>query len=764
MSALAIGAATIDAAGKNLTLPITGIVSGSLSFTATPTGFFVRGNLGGALHQFTIGTPTISGTNVIVPMLCTVPAGTTGFEVIGFAGNLTDGAGSTAPANTVSISSAPITATPTSSPAYSGSNGGFHGYFAPHAGSPNGMLLSDIGQPGAATYDTVWNVTSGPVDVNFPYYNNNGVSTFSVSIDGGSYVPVPFSAESSLVVGQLATGLGIGIHAISIKFTGTAAARLNTDILFQFFGGNVTQSQPLSTTVPTTGSIPAFWSDYPASAFSQATVSDDTSTVTNQYAPETGTATGASNSNGWELSSGHIFPLIRGSSIGWNCARAATGLRVYMDVTASSTITLRVDNVEVGHLQVSGSGGNLVDLTSLLSGVSAAAHTYHLTFASWGSGQGPALGSVLVTGTTVTTSPPALRDHWIFYGDSIVEAFGLDEIYGVSNPGIVGIYNFCYIIANRLGVAYSIRGDGGTATKYLNGPGEANTSLNQQAGENRTSDVLGCTHPAHTIVENYGSNDIRQSANAILGGAGEGRDYTTTTAAITGTGSAQSIPVVSSAGFLVGQTVQVEIGGPDFTLTPGANHEALPITAIADGTHITLAPTKNHSSGIIIGYPESIDEFQAAYLHMLQQFFATLPSVNIVAIGIIPNQAPDGAFFYGETQDVINSTNIAAWNARKVAAFASLTAPQQALCRYISPVGAGLNGTTNPNYDAYGGAPVNYTTNYVPASGDTKHPGVSGNALLGNYIYSVLSASSSIFRTAGSQFHARKGSRQLANN
>ena len=66
---------------------------------------------------------------------------------------------------------------------------------------------------------------------------------------------------------------------------------------------------------------------------------------------------------------------------------------------------------------------------------------------------------------------------------------------------------------------------------------------------------------------------------------------TTTSAAIVLNVAAQSIAVVSSAGFAVNDIVTVD---------SGAGYEATVITAIADATHVTAIFAVNHASGVTI--------------------------------------------------------------------------------------------------------------------------------------------------------------------
>lgn len=88
---------------------------------------------------------------------------------------------------------------------------------------------------------------------------------------------------------------------------------------------------------------------------------------------------------------------------------------------------------------------------------------------------------------------------------------------------------------------------------------------------------------------------------------------TTASGAITGSGTAQSVAVVSSTGFTVGDTIHID--GPkalypnQYTGTVGANGcpwEPVVITAIADGTHISGIFTLSHASGAVIAKQQTV--------------------------------------------------------------------------------------------------------------------------------------------------------------
>jgi hypothetical protein len=86
---------------------------------------------------------------------------------------------------------------------------------------------------------------------------------------------------------------------------------------------------------------------------------------------------------------------------------------------------------------------------------------------------------------------------------------------------------------------------------------------------------------------------------------------TTTTGSATATGSAVSIPVSSSAGFSVGDFVYID---------SGASQEYLAITAIADGTHISLVIASNHNSGVAI--VKAAAEYGSQSSGLVRTFFA----------------------------------------------------------------------------------------------------------------------------------------------
>lgn len=66
---------------------------------------------------------------------------------------------------------------------------------------------------------------------------------------------------------------------------------------------------------------------------------------------------------------------------------------------------------------------------------------------------------------------------------------------------------------------------------------------------------------------------------------------TKSTGAIVASAAAQSVPVTSSAHFVVGDTVVID---------SGANYESVPITAIADSTHVTAVFSKAHAANVFI--------------------------------------------------------------------------------------------------------------------------------------------------------------------
>jgi len=66
---------------------------------------------------------------------------------------------------------------------------------------------------------------------------------------------------------------------------------------------------------------------------------------------------------------------------------------------------------------------------------------------------------------------------------------------------------------------------------------------------------------------------------------------TTTSSAAVIAGAGVSIPVVSSAAFVVGQS---------FAIDAGVNAETATVTAIADSTHVTATLTKAHASGVTL--------------------------------------------------------------------------------------------------------------------------------------------------------------------
>lgn len=114
-----------------------------------------------------------------------------------------------------------------------------------------------------------------------------------------------------------------------------------------------------------------------------------------------------------------------------------------------------------------------------------------------------------------------------------------------------------------------------------------------------TQTVLGI-FPLNDALFRYGMNDDLQeqfgsswAAISAVGGA-QGQAYpgftTYGTSSVTA-GSAVSIPVQSSSGFLVGNAV---------TIDTSTSQEVAVITAIADATHITATIAKNHTAPFVV--------------------------------------------------------------------------------------------------------------------------------------------------------------------
>lgn len=744
--ALSITSATIDSTGQSCALVIAG-ATGALSFPGgVGSGLYVRNTLSGIIYEVSVGVYSISGTTVTIPLNGIISSGSV-VNVLPFSFNLTDTIAATV-ANTTIGATNNSTRT-ANNIALTPSSLGINGFFVDVAGPPSLRLISNNGLSSDATIDFVLNCT----DVTFIYKTSLTVSApFSVSIDGGAYSNVGLSIQGLVTIATLGTGLSAANHTFSIKFLG-GTTNVGISLFCQSYGGTGVMSQPLSGTA----SAPGFWSTtYPASAFSQYEFLQNANSIKSNYTFECGTTASAVVGNAWNLNTASIFPVGTGNGMSFSFQIAGTQsvLKLFCGQN-NACYDVRVDGVSVGHVTVTANSPTTygyVDFSSFVSGLSGTNHNIVITLVGF-SGQ-PYIGSMIAIGAAITTSPPAARTHSIMYGDSITAC---PFTTSVAANGVVGyLQGWPYMVANSKNWAYTNRGVSGSATHYFNGSGE---TLNADAGENRTNVVTGCSHVPLVVIENYGDNDIRQ-----VGANSASRPHTTTTQVITASGSPQVVTVSSSSGFANGQVVQVDIGAADTTIG-GLNYESVTLTAAAAGT-VTGIFTKNHSSGITISRPELLIDFQTSWFNMTQAILAGTPGTTLYyALGIFPTNDPGSAAAFGLTASGasanVGSANFALWNNAKSKALTTsgtgngkgdnstyLTAPQAARCQYRDVVPWGLNGTTNPNYDVSGGAPVDYTSNYVAGG---LHPNDAGNGLanatnLGNGIIamnvlSMLSAS-----------------------
>ena len=726
---LTISSASVDSTGKILTLNIAGN-TGALSFPGgVASGMYPRLTYSGTVWDLPPGTATISGTTVTFAMGGIVPQGATSCIAIASGFNLTDTASATvANGNYTFVNNSTQVGTVIS---FSASSVGLSAYWVFNPGTPNYLKFSHSGLTATpATMDFVVNCTALTLSVQ----SNMGVAVLTASVDNGGYSNLPFTTLGDPSIITVASGLAAGNHSFSIAYL-AQNPQIDTDIMAIAYGGTGGLSPPRSTTSP----APSFWSTtYPASGtLNQYTMMAASQVPASYITLETGTTTGSDTAQGWVLNGANVYPKgINGPSFSFTISGPPTTAKLYVSETGAA-IDVRVDGVSVGHVVVpnTANSSQFVDITSLLSGISAGSHAIVCTIVGYNSA--PYIGSIYLVGATVLGTPPAARDHWVFYGDSIVAG---PYTTSVANNGSVGfLQTWAHMVASANNVAYSNRGISGSAVHYFGGTGE---TPNTNGGEHRATDVSNCNHVPKKVIILYGDNDVRQVVT--LGAA---RPHTTTTAAIVATG-AQSVAVSSTSGFLTGQTVQVDVGAAD-PASPGASYEAVSITVV-DGTHLSGTFTKTHASGITISRPEMVGEYQTSVFNMLNTIVSNTPSTTkVYYLSILPVADPGNASTYGLTASGIScnvgAANLALWNQAIQNAIAPsgagngngsgtyLTSGQAARITYLNTLPWGLNGTTNPNYDVSNnttgtptGTQTNYTTYYVAGN---IHPNDAGNSL-----------------------------------
>lgn len=775
--ALGISGIVLSSDGMTVTFTVTGGI-GAISPTSGITGIYIRGtDAASPLQQVQYGpvdgTSTLSGTTVTVHLTGKLHSGVTSPDILMFACNITDTLSNTYTNNaTFGFSSAPAPAI-ASSIVPTNANIGMNCTYADFAqgalsGATNpacrlfGKQASEV-----VTIDFVLNCTAIS-DVNILRWGNQAAFSFGVSIDGGSYTTFTPEVNNGSNAIQIATALSIASHAFSIKYISGDIYFFNTTFL-QVFGGTATMTQPYSDSA----SALSFWSMYPPHTvpYVQEAVTKGDKTVNTVFTQECGGSPSGTN-QGWLNSTGFMYPPsnISGPSFSFHRATTPTFMSLYSNTTAG-LLDIRVDNVSVGQVSFDGTGVmKLVDLTSALSGVTGA-HDYVITFVS-NPGTAGYICSVIVSGGNFGT-PPASRPLAYFGGDSRVAGNGVNSQYGNTFGPLHGIP---YQTANKLldgvhGTAYLGYGiAGGT---YGNKVEASGFSIDYQI--NTTNVVLG-NNQGFSYGILYGAiNDARQLQGS--------RPHTTTSGSVSA-GSAVSIPVGSTAGFIDGNSYWIDVGGPDPINSPGVNAEKV-VLHITDGTHFS-APTLAHAhgSGVTISGLEVMSvDMQGGFFNCAQTLLL-VSGLKLYVVGTGPTNINGNEATYGLTatgsNQVIGYANLNYVNGRLVAALATsgtgngkgdnttyLTSGQAGRSTYIDPGPLQLNlaagsydvtSNANPPPNPLTPPNSNYTVNYW----DGVHENGTGVLIIANAIIAAANPSGHSFRSFGSQFHSRKGSRQLA--
>jgi hypothetical protein len=751
--ALGIASGSINTAGNSSVF----VVNGNTGILSTPgsapiTGLFLRCTLNGIPNtQIYIpdGAASITGLglNITVPS-AVIPATAANLNLEIFGCNIQDTLGTQFPGGGLNFPyTNSSTATVGASLAILPTNCGMNATYYDTAGTPNrrtwigGLVGAEV-----PTFDTVLNIGTAGSSVNFLVHTNASAFSFSVSIDGSAYtVYTPQAFEVDNVI-QISSSLSSGDHPISIKYiSGTLA--LNTDNVFQVYGGTATMRSPLSGT----GSAPSFWATtYPASSFSQYAVTTGANAANALVTFETGTTPAGTNdpNQGWLLDTGYAWAFHGkgGPSLGINTVGTPTGMYVYLNTTIGLW-DLRVNNISVGQEQMDTTAiMKFVNFSSLLPGTGGAT-TLHLTSVA-PVNNSSYIGSIIIVGTTLTT-PPTARPLLIPIGDSRTAGVGVINQYGqVLGP----LHSWAYEVANAGlggsgGLAYINQGISGATYEYTNLTGETPTpTLSIEYAVVTNNIVIGNNHPGGVsyVVDYGGINTPRQQTGSL--------PHTTTSAAITSTGS-QSVNVSSITGFTNGLLYWVDIGGADPYGSPGPNCEQVMLNFAAG--QATGNFTKTHANGVTISQVLTGQRMQTSFFNCLNTILSGSSTVQVLVIGMGPTNSAGNATAYGllaGTNGVVDSPNLFYLNGLKQLAFAPsgttnggnrsgtyLTSPQIARVKYLDPVPLLINSTNNQNYVVTNnatppptplpGTQSNYTVNYA---GDGIHENGAGNILIAN--------------------------------
>lgn len=762
--ALGFGTCTINTAGTQFTAPITG-ATGILSFTgaAASTGIFARWTHDGYVQQGNIpdGTYTISGTSLIIPIGATIPSDATTVQILAFGCNVQDTLADTFPggvttANVTNASTSAVNSALSPSNTNSAVNGTYADYIANglSAGAPAVRLFTPIAGE-TVTADFILTISTATSYVNLLLWTLNNVVSFSVNIDNAGYTTFTTQNNNNGKTIGIATALGVGAHTISIKYVSASPWYFVTAPMLQVFGGTAVMSQGFSNST----NAPSTWAYLPTigNTYEQQAFTDGTKTVNSKITLEGGSSTSGTN-QAWTLSTGNIFPPsnLSGPSYSTHTPAVPADILLYCNDN-SALYDLRVDNISVGQIAMGATGVlKFHSFASLLSGVSAGAHDYYIVTLC--SPLAPSyMCSMLIVGTTLGT-PPAARDLWGFLGDSNTAGNGVNSQYGTTFGPLHG---FPYLVANKAGdgisqgVAFLNLGDSGATYKYFNGTGETPNPTESIEYLVNTGNILsGNNQGFKTVVAQAGINDANQQQG--------GRPHTTTTAAITSTGS-QSVNVASISGFTNGLSYYVDIAGADPINSPGSQCESVVLTF--SGGQATGNFTKTHASGVTISQPELMSkEMQGACFNVANGATGLSSVTKYLLIGVLPTSTTGNAGSFGlltGTLGVVDYPNITYINTRIAAtlqpsgsgngngAGTFLTAPQIAKTQFMDPGPLALNlapgvytvtTTADPPPTPLPSPKCNYKVNYNDPI-DTIHLNGAGNIILANGILAALNPS-----------------------
>jgi lysophospholipase L1-like esterase len=384
-ASLLISSPAVASNGRSLTLTMTGITSGALSPSTGVTGFTIELVTGSVTSIVSQGTITTSGAVVTIPLLSSIPSSSVVKISLAISptSNLTADSGTSTPSAAAGNTSASVTNNSTLSTSVFGVED-VNSKIYPYGYTPITNYLQDLISIPNAQVNIGVNGTSA--DMQFL-----GASTFSVSVDGGSFST--FTTQGNLseyTWAPLFSGLSDGHHKVIITGTGT----------YPYIAAIAS--------VRVTGSSPSLYTD----TFDAAQLPIRNTPFSTYGAVDGSPATAGTiitNSYNWNPGDGSIrfSAAVTSISVFGYSYLGKTSFHVYQDGLIIATGMTSFSNT-FGFLNVA-------------SGLDGLSHTYEIAFSQYDSSNVQwNLYSVILGGTGLNSSAQSSKSTLGWYGDSIV--------------------------------------------------------------------------------------------------------------------------------------------------------------------------------------------------------------------------------------------------------------------------------------------------------------------------------------------------------